>query len=75
MGIKEFITTLEESNFSLSIEEEKLILKGDKKKLLKHEIQTIKTNEYIINYIKEHKIELIEYLSLFPENSIKKTRS
>ncbi|MEJ7738034.1 MAG: amino acid adenylation domain-containing protein, partial [Chitinophagaceae bacterium] len=67
MEIKEFIATLKKSNFSLAIEKEKLILKGDKRKVAKDQIQAIKSNQYIIDYIKEHKNELIEYLSLFSE--------
>jgi hypothetical protein len=65
MTIKEFIANLEKSNFTLAIKNGKLILKGDKKKLTKDEIEAIKTNQNIINYIKDHKNELIEYLLLF----------
>ena len=67
MQIKEFIESLEKSNFLLAIENEKLILKGNKNKLPEHEIQAIKSNQYVINYIREHKNELIEYLSQLPE--------
>ncbi|MGI8636035.1 MAG: condensation domain-containing protein, partial [Segetibacter sp.] len=63
MEIKEFIESLKKSNFSLAVENEKLVLKGDRKILGKEEIQAIQSNEFIINYIKEHKSELVEYLS------------
>ena len=62
MVIKEFIANLEKSNFSLVVENGKLILKGDKKKLTKDEILAIKTNQQVISYINEHKEALIEYI-------------
>jgi len=63
MKIKEFIATLKQSNFTLSVEKDKLILKCDKKTLSKNELNAVKSNEFIINYIKENKSELIEYIS------------
>ena len=63
MNIKEFIASLERKNFSLSVQDGKLNLKGDKKKLSKDEIDAIRTNEEIINFIKAHREELVEYLS------------
>ena len=69
MEIKEFIATLEKSNFTLVVKDEKLILKGDKKNLSKEELNVIRSNEFIINYIKENKNELIEYLSILPGKS------
>src|SRR5688572_16876158 len=75
MAIKEFIENLEKSNFSLAVENGKLILKGDKKKLTKDEIQAIQTNESVINFIKENKNELIQYVSISSAvNSGKKSK-
>ena len=75
MEIKEFIATLKKSNFSLAVENEKLILKGDSKKLTKSDIQAIKNNEFVINYIKDNKNELLKYLSIFPEEFLAKEKS
>ena len=69
MEIKEFIATLKQSNFTLSVENDKLILKGDKKNLSKDELNAVKSNEFIINYIKENKSELIEYISFLSGNT------
>src|SRR6187401_779472 len=75
MGIKEFIASLEESNFSLSVENGKLNLKGDKNKLTKAEIQAIKNDQAVISYIKANRDELIEYLSVFSAPSpVKKSK-
>jgi hypothetical protein len=75
MGIKEFIASLEESNFSLSLENGKLNLKGDKNKLTKEEIQAIKNDQAVISYIKANRDELIEYLSVFSAPSpVKKSK-
>ena len=75
MEIIEFIESLSKSNFSLSVDDGKLNLKGDRKKLKKEEILAIQSNEEIINYIKEHKSELIEYLSLNTKKSTPGKRS
>src|SRR5271165_301517 len=72
MEVKEFITTLEKMNFSLSVLDGKLNLKGDKRKLSKEEIEAIKTNKDVINYITNNKEKLIEYISAFPEISFSK---
>jgi amino acid adenylation domain-containing protein len=75
MVIKEFIKNLEESNFSLAVENGKLILKGDKKKLTRDEIQAIQTNESVISFIRENKNELIQYVSISSAtNSGKKSK-
>ena len=74
MEVKEFITKLDEMNFSLSVKEGKLILKGDKIKLSAAETEAIKSNTEVIDYIKGHKNELIDYLTLFPELSGKKNK-
>jgi hypothetical protein len=71
-SIAEFIAKLEKLNFSLVVEERKLILKGDKKKLSKEEIQAIRSNQEIISFIVKNKEELIEHLSRF--SSEKKTK-
>ena len=72
MQVKEFIATLEKMNFSLSVKEGKLILKGDRKKLSNTELEAIKTNKDVIDYIKNHKEELIEYISIFQGISVAK---
>jgi len=72
MQIRDFIVSLEKMNFSLSVKEGKLILKGDSKKLSKEELEAIKTNQEVINYIKTNKEQLIEYISLFPGASVAK---
>jgi len=63
MEIKEFIATLAKSNFWLSVENGKLNLQGDKNKLSRDEIQAIRSNNDIIDFIKNNKNELIEYVS------------
>ena len=65
MEIKEFLGDLKDRNVTLTVKNEKLILKGDKSSLSEDELNEIKSNGFIINYIKENKIELIAYLSLF----------
>ncbi len=75
MEINEFIESLEKSNFSLAVEDGKLVLKGDKKKLSDDEINSIRKNDFVINYIKAHKEELIAYVSDTLKNiSQKKSR-
>src|SRR5215204_2900561 len=68
MEIKEFIADLKKSNFSLAVEGDKLILKADKDLVGPEEIQAIKKNEFVTNYIRENKAEIIKYLSFLPEN-------
>jgi len=63
MKASEFLEKIEAMHFSLAVENEKLILKGDKKKLTKEEIYAIKNNSEIINYIKKNKEELTQYIS------------
>ena len=72
MQVKDFIVKLEKMNFSLSVKEGKLILKGDRKKLSAEEIEAIKTNKDVIDYIKIHKDELVDYISLFQGVSVAK---
>ena len=67
MEIKEFLGDLKDRNVTLTVKNEKLILKGDKSSLSEDELKEIKSNGFIINYIKENKIELIAYLSLFSQ--------
>ncbi|MHA4842636.1 amino acid adenylation domain-containing protein [Flavitalea antarctica] len=62
MEIKEFIESLKKRNFSLERENDTLILKSEKN-VGQDEIQAIKKNEFVINYIKENKKRLIEFLS------------
>ena len=63
MEIVEFIATLDKMHFSLSVEKDKLLLQGDKKKLSAEELQAIKNNHFVINYIKQHKQDLIAHLT------------
>ena len=75
MGIIEFIKHLEKLNFSLAVENGKLILKGDKKKLTKDEISDIRKNDFVINYIKENKDKLIEYISASTKDKVFENKS
>jgi amino acid adenylation domain-containing protein len=72
MQVKEFIQTLKTMNFSLLVKEGKLILKGDKTKLNTEELEAIRSNTDIIDYIKSHKGELIDYISSLSEVSAAK---
>ena len=63
MEIREFIATLEKSNFSLSVTDGKLNLKGDRSKLSEDEIRAIRSNTDVINFITENKKELIEHIA------------
>ena len=72
MEVKEFINTLEKMNFSLSVRDGKLNLRGNKRKLSKEELEAIKTNKDVINYITKNRDKLIEYISAFPEISFSK---
>ncbi|HEY4326480.1 MAG TPA: amino acid adenylation domain-containing protein [Mucilaginibacter sp.] len=72
MEAKEFITTLEKMNFSLSVRDGKLNLKGDRRKLSKEEIEAIKSNTEVINYITTNKDKLIAYISTFHETPFPK---
>lgn len=63
MNIADFIATLNQSNFTLIVEDDKLILKGKKKNLSKEELAEIKKNDFLINYIRDNKTELINYIN------------
>ncbi len=63
MSIKEFIKNLEKSNFTLELNEGKLVLRAYKNKVTREQIERIKTDKEILSYISEHKNELIEYIS------------
>ncbi|MEX6691341.1 condensation domain-containing protein, partial [Danxiaibacter flavus] len=67
MEIKEFVMSLEKMNCSLSVENGTIILKGNKKKLKEDEMRDIRKNRHIIDYIADHKSQLIEYLSACPD--------
>ncbi|MEJ6981954.1 amino acid adenylation domain-containing protein [Pedobacter sp. P351] len=76
MTIKEFISSLDKMSFSLSVEDGKLHLKGDKKRLSREQIEAIKLNKDVIDYIKENKEELIKYIQDFSgPSSIKKSKN
>ena len=63
LDIEDFLETLKRSHFSLGIENEKLVLKGDRKKLSKEQMQAITKDESIISYIRENKSVLLDHLS------------
>ncbi|MFC0514086.1 amino acid adenylation domain-containing protein [Mucilaginibacter angelicae] len=56
-------------NFSLSVDNEKLNLNANKNKVTQEQINAVKNNSEIINYIKTHKDELIRYISTIPKVS------
>ena len=63
MQTSEFIEMLRRLNFYLIANNGRLILKGNTKRLTAGEIESVKSNNDIIGYIKDHRNELIEYLS------------
>ena len=62
MEIKEFIAELYHRHFSLNVQDGKLTLRGDKNKLTNEQIAAIRSDTEVINYIKNNKQELIDYL-------------
>ncbi|QEM10871.1 amino acid adenylation domain-containing protein [Mucilaginibacter rubeus] len=69
MEIGEFLLNLEKMNFSLSVDNEKLNLNANKNKVTPEQINAVKNNSEIINFIKTHKDELIRYISNLPKLS------
>ncbi len=63
MGIQEFIEHLRQNQFSLIADNDKLLLKGDKRKTPGEKGAPINPGDFIVNYIKSNKQALIEYLS------------
>ncbi|HVI46052.1 MAG TPA: non-ribosomal peptide synthase/polyketide synthase [Chitinophaga sp.] len=63
MSIKDFITKLEDTHFSLVVKDEKLILQADRNKLTDEQIAAVKNDTAVISYIRQHKQELIDHLS------------
>lgn len=63
MQIQDFIVDLEKKNFTLVVENKKLILKANRNLLSEEAIRAVKEDQEIIGYIKSRKEELIEYLS------------
>ncbi len=72
MPIKEFISNLEKSGFTLEMNKDKLVLKAYKNKLSREQIEAVKTNKEIIDFIKGHRNELIEYISGLQQKKITK---
>ena len=72
MKLNEFVEYLEKKNFSLAAENGKLILKGDNKKLTKTELDDIKKDNFVINYIREHRDELMEFVSVSQDPRLEK---
>ncbi|RAJ29236.1 non-ribosomal peptide synthetase [Pedobacter cryoconitis] len=62
MEIKEFIAELYNRHFSLNVQDGKLTLRGDKNKLTNEQIAAIRSDTEVINYIKNNKQALIDYL-------------
>ncbi|ACU62619.1 non-ribosomal peptide synthetase [Chitinophaga pinensis] len=73
MQVREFTENLSKLNFRLVIENDQLILKGNKNKLTPEEIKSIRQNQEIIGYIRAHKEELIEFLSRSSDNGEKRS--
>lgn len=63
MQLQEFVANLNKSYFSLTVENGKLNLIGDKSRLTNDEIQAIRSNKQVIDFIKDHRDELVEYIS------------
>src|SRR5688500_395305 len=63
MEIKQFIKKLEQSNFLLVEENGKLVLKGKKKRQAHEAHKDFEVDPEIVDYIKKHRNELIEYIS------------
>lgn len=62
MRIKEFIDRLAKLHFSLGVENGSLVLEGDEDKLSNAELEAIKDNHEIINFIKSHRDELMAWI-------------
>lgn len=63
MEIKDFITTLEQENFFLVVENDRLLLKADRSRITDEQIQAVKSNQGIIDFIKSNKQELIAFIA------------
>lgn len=73
MEIKEFINKLQQHSFSLTVDGTRLILKADKHKLTDAEVNAVKNNREIIDFIRNNKEKLIEYINELkkrPDNNI-----
>lgn len=76
MEVSQFVDELKELKLSLVVKGSNLVLKGHKEKLSPEEVNLIKENKELVNYIKEHKEELIRYLSRSgAEQGVKKRSS
>ncbi|MCB9251757.1 MAG: non-ribosomal peptide synthase/polyketide synthase, partial [Flavobacteriales bacterium] len=62
MSIKEFIKNLEERHFTLELQGEKLMLRAFSAKVSASEIESVKTNPAIINFIRQNRDEIINFL-------------
>lgn len=69
MEIKEFIGLLEKKNFSLTVDGTRLILKTNRTKLNDTEINEVKNDPAVINYIRSNKEAIIEYINKSKELS------
>ncbi|WP_212004500.1 non-ribosomal peptide synthetase [Chitinophaga sp. HK235] len=75
MTIKAFVDRLQQSHFSLTVEGEKLILKGDKSRLTDEQIAAIRKDTEVIGFIKANKQELISFLKTASQPEVKKRAS
>jgi len=64
MEMNDFLAMLEGMGFYLVKENEKLVLKGDRNKLSEKEIDDIKRNYQIIDYIRNNKQALMEHIAI-----------
>ncbi|MEQ9306515.1 MAG: amino acid adenylation domain-containing protein, partial [Marinoscillum sp.] len=69
MELKDFISRLESMNFSLAYDNDKLSLKANSKKVTRSQIEEIKRNLEITDFIKSNKQALIDFISRDGEQS------
>uniref|UniRef100_UPI00313ED713 amino acid adenylation domain-containing protein n=1 Tax=Dyadobacter sp. OTU695 TaxID=3043860 RepID=UPI00313ED713 len=69
MELKDFVSRLKSMNFSLAYENDKLSLKADSKKVTKSQIDELKRNQEITDFIKSNKQALIDFISRDGEQS------
>lgn len=70
--MKEFIKKIKSEGFKLSVQNNRLILNGLTGKLSSEQVEAVKNDNYIIDYIKKNKEELIKYVLLNNRKNSKK---
>ncbi|MDO6435458.1 condensation domain-containing protein, partial [Flavitalea sp. BT771] len=63
MDLSSFLKRLNDLNLSLEVREEAIVVKGNKKKLSPQELESIRSNQDLIDYIRSHREELVAYLN------------